>query len=257
MGTWHGMRVRMRITIGITAGLLLAAATPSRADRRTMIRAYEFQTQPKGNLELELWNDVQAPRSAVTDSTIVTRVELEYGFTDRWDAALYHVFAQGGPAAEPQVQGFHFDSWRLESRYRLAEKGEWPVDVMVYGEVERPADFNRPFEVEEKLILEKDYGLLAFVANLVGSQHLFRADLGRTWEVDFGARYEFLPQVRAAVEFWTTHEFVGPDVSRNYYLGPSLSVATQRVWLQVGVGFGLDSSQDQQMLIRSVLGFNL
>ena len=92
MGTWHGRRVRMRITIGITASLALAAATPSRADRRTMIRAYEFQTQPKGNLELELWNDVQAPRSAFTDSTIVTRVELEYGLTDRWDAALYHVF---------------------------------------------------------------------------------------------------------------------------------------------------------------------
>jgi hypothetical protein len=256
MGTWSGTQLRMRITIGITAGLL-AAATSSRADRRTMIRAYEFETQPKGNLELELWNDVEAPRSAFTDSAIVTRVELEYGLTDRWDAALYHVFAQGGPAAEPQQQAFHFDSWRLESRYRLAEKGEWPVDVMIYGEVERPADFNEPFEIEEKLILEKDFGRLAFVANLVGEQHLFRADLGRTWEVDFGARYEFMPQVRAAVEFWTTHEFVGPDVSRNYYLGPSLSVATRRVWLQIGVGFGLDASQDQQMLIRSVLGFNL
>ena len=66
-----------------------------------------------------------------------------------------------------------------------------------------------------------------------------------------------MPQLRTAVEFWTTQEYVGPDVSRNYYLGPSVSVATQRVWLQFGIGFGLDSSQDQKMLIRSVLGFNL
>jgi hypothetical protein len=255
MGNGSGTLLRMRITIGITAALLLAAADAARADRRTMIRAYEFQTQPKGNLELELWNDVEAPRSAFTDSTIVTRVELEYGITDRWDAALYHVFAQGGPQAEPIP--FHFDSWRLESRYRLAEKGEWPVDVMIYGEVERPADFNQPFETEEKLILEKDFGRFALVANLVGAQHLLRADLGRTWEVDLGARYELMPQLRAAVEFWTTQEYVGQDVSRNYYLGPSISVATQRVWLQFGIGFGLDPSQDQQMLIRSVLGFNL
>jgi len=255
MTTAHAAGLRMRITIGITFVLVVALAHEARADRRTLIRAYEFQTQPKGNLELELWNDVEAPRTAFADSVIVTRVELEYGLTDRWDLALYHVFAQGGPAAE--TQAFHFDSWRLESRYRLAEKGEWPVDVMVYGEVERPADFNLPFETEEKLILEKDLGRLAFVANLVGSQHLFRADLGRTWEVDLGARYELTPQVRAAVEFWTTHEYVGEDVSRNYYLGPSISVATQRVWLQFGVGFGLDGSQDQQMLIRSVLGFNL
>ena len=250
-----GPQMRMRITIALTSALLLAAADAARADRRTMIRAYEFQTQPQGNLELELWNDVEAPRSAFTDSTIVTRVELEYGITDRWDAALYHVFAQGGPQAEPQP--FHFDSWRLESRYRLAEKGEWPVDVMIYGELERPADFNEPFEVEEKLILEKDFGRFALIANLVGEQHLLRADLGRTWEVDLGARYELMPQLRAAVEFWTTHEYVGQDVSRNYYLGPSISVATQRVWVQFGIGFGLDASQDQQMLIRSVLGFNL
>jgi hypothetical protein len=255
MGTSHGRQLRMRITIGLTVALLWAVAKEGRADRRTMIRAYEFQTQPQGNLELELWNDVAAPRSAFADSTIVTRVELEYGLTDRWDTALYHVFKQGGPPAE--AQPFHFESWRLETRYRLAEKGEWPVDVMLYGEIERPADFNQPFEVEEKLILEKDFGRFALVANLVGEQHLFRADLGRTWEVDFGARYEFMPQVRVAAEFWTTHEFVGPDVSRNYYLGPSISVATQKLWLQFGVGFGLDSAQDQKMQIRSVLGFNL
>ena len=255
MANGNAARLRMRITIGLSA-TLLAVAGAARADRRTMIRAYEFQTQPRGNLELELWNDVEAPRTAFTDSTIVTRVELEYGLTDRWDTALYHVFAQGGPQAE-QPQPFHFDSWRLETRYRLAEKGEWPVDVMIYGEIERPADFNLPFESEEKLILEKDFGRIALVANVVGAQHLFRADLGRTWEVDLGARYELMPQLRTAVEFWTTQEYVGPDVSRNYYLGPSVSVATQRVWLQFGIGFGLDSSQDQKMLIRSVLGFNL
>ncbi|HYV64768.1 MAG TPA: hypothetical protein VE964_00910 [Myxococcales bacterium] len=245
----------MRITIGITLVLVAAGAREARADRRTMIRAYEFLTQPQGNLELELWNDVEAPRTAFADSLITTRIELEYGITDRWDSALYHVFVQGGPAAESQP--FHFDSWRLETRYRLAEKGEWPVDVMIYGEIERPADFNQPFEVEEKLILEKDFGRFALVANLVGEQHLFRADLGHTWEVDFGARYEFIPQVRVAAEFWTTQEFVGEDVSRNYFLGPSISFATQKWWLQFGVGFGLDSGQDQKTMIRSVLGFNL
>ena len=252
----NAARLRMRITIGISVALLAAVDREARADRRTMIRAYEFQTQPKGNLELELWNDVDAPRTAFTDSVITTRVELEYGITDRWDAALYHVFAQGGPQADGP-HPFKFDSWRLESRYRLAEKGEWPIDVMIYGELERPADFNEPFITEEKLILEKDFGRFALVANLAGEQHLFRADLGRIWEFDLGARYELMPQLRAAVEFWTTQDYIGPDVSRNYYLGPSLSVATQRVWIQLGVGFGLDTSQDQQMFIPSVLGFNL
>ena len=255
MGMAHDRQLRMRITIGITAALLAAAAEEARADRRTMIRAYEYQTQPKDNLEFELWNTVEAPRSSFSDSVLVQRAELEYGITDHWDLALYHVFERGGPAAE--FREYHFSDWQLETRYRLAEKGEWPVDVLLYLEVERPVDFSRPFELEEKIILEKDFGRFALVANLVGGQHLGRADLGRVWEVDFGARYELMPQLRVAAEFWTTHEFVRQDVSRNYYLGPSISVATQKLWLQVGAGFGLDPGQDQRLQIRSVLGFNL
>jgi hypothetical protein len=231
-------------------------ALAARADRRTLVRAYEFQTQPQGNLEFEFWNDVEAPRSSIEDSTIVHRVELEYGLTDRWDVALYHVFAQGGPRANREP--FHFDSWRLETRYRLAEKGEWPIDVMLYGEIERPADFALPFETEEKLILERDLTRrFAVVANFVAAQHLARADLGRAFELDLGARYEVFPQLRVAGEFWTTWDYVGETVRRNYFAGPSISVATVKFWLQVGAGIGLDSSQDQQLFVRSVLGFNL
>jgi hypothetical protein len=254
MASRPAAQLRMRITIGLSVVLALAAAQ-ARADRRTMIRAYEYQTQPRGNLEFELWNTVEAPRSSFSDSVLVQRLELEYGITDHWDVALYHVFERGGPAAD--FHDYHLSDWQLETRYRLAEKGELPVDVVLYLEIERPVDFSKPFEVEERLILEKDFGRFALVANLVGAQHLGRADLGRVWELDFGGRYELMPQLRVAAEFWTTHEYLGSDVSRNYYLGPSVSVATSKLWFQIGAGIGLDAAQDQQMQIRSVLGFNL
>src|SRR5438132_172141 len=121
MATTSGTKLRMRITIGIT-GVLLAAAGQARADRRTMIRAYEYQTQPKGNLEFELWNTIEAPRSSFDDSLLVQRAELEYGITDHLDVALYHVFERGGPAAD--FTEYHLSDWQLETRYRLAEKGE-------------------------------------------------------------------------------------------------------------------------------------
>src|SRR5207245_11704682 len=98
MGTRHGLQLRMRITIGITAALLAGAAEEARADRRTMIRAYEYQTQPKDNLEFELWNTVEVPRSAFADSVLVQRAELEYGITDHSDLPLYTVFGAGGTA---------------------------------------------------------------------------------------------------------------------------------------------------------------
>src|SRR5260221_10342239 len=142
-------QLRMRITIATSGALALLAAPAALADRRDFVRAYQVATQPKGNLEFELWNDLVAPSTGGLDAAESThRVELEYGLTDRWDLALYHVFTQAPPGP------FHFDSWRLETRYRLAEKGEWPIDVMLYLELERPAAFTEAAETEEKLILE-------------------------------------------------------------------------------------------------------
>lgn len=247
-------KLRMRITLVISSALaLLLLAPAARADRRSFIRAYEYATQPKGNLEFELWNDIEAPKQGGFDAaTTLHRFELEYGLTDHWDLALYHVFAQG--PSEP----FHFDSWRLETRYRFAEKGEWPVDVMLYFEAERAPDFAQPWEVEEKLILGKDIGNFGFILNLVGEQKLFHANEGHEFEIDLGARYEVSPALRLGVEGWTIQETVNGVTSGAWFLGPTLSVATAKVWIQLGVGFGLGiGDADATAQVRSVLGFNL
>jgi hypothetical protein len=243
----------MRITIALNIALAaLLAPAAARADRRTLIRAYEYATQPQGNLELELWNDVAAPAAGFDVAAITTRLELEYGLTDHWDVALYHVFEQA--PGEP----FHFDSWRLETRYRFAEKNQWPVDVMLYLEVERPSAFAEPFEVEEKLILEKSFGNFALVGNLVAEQKLLHAGDKHEWEVDLGARYEISPALRLGAEFWTIHETVRGATEHSYFAGPTISVATGKFWLQVGAGFGLEiDGSEGGTFVRSVLGLNL
>jgi len=232
--------LRMRITIGLStllAGVLLAPE--ARADRRTLIRAYEYMTQPQGNLELEIWNDVSAPTSGFDQASTLQRIELEYGITDHWDLALYHVFGQepGGP--------YKFDSWRLETRVRL------------YFEVERPADFTEPWVIEEKLILEKELGRFALVGNLVFEQKPFHANQGYEVEFDLGARYEIVPQLRVGAEFWTLRTTVSGTTVAQYFLGPSISWATSRFWLQIGAGFGLGEETSGATFVRSVLGVNL
>ena len=149
------------------------------------------------------------------------RIELEYGLTDHWDLALYHVFTQ-----EPGAS-FRFDSWRLETRYRLFEKNVLPVDVELYFEVERPADFAEPFETEEKLILEKDFGRFALVANLVAEQKLFHAGEGHLWEIDAGARYEVVPQLRLGAELWT--EPPERPASSNFRFASAFETASVRL----------------------------
>ena len=243
--------MRMRIIISFNALLAMAIAPAARADRRTMIRAYEYMTQPQGNLELEIWNDVDAPKEGGFDqATTLHRVELEYGVTDNWDFALYHVFAQQPGAS------LKFDSWRLETRYRLFEKNVLPLDVELYLEGERPADFTAPWEIEEKLILEKDFGRFALVANFVAAQKIMHLYDGHAWEVDAGARYEFVPQLRLGAEFWTIQDTVAGVTTGSYYAGPSISFATSKLWLQVGAGFGLGDTSGATF-VRSVIGLNL
>ncbi|HZR10977.1 MAG TPA: hypothetical protein VFA79_20480 [Myxococcales bacterium] len=241
--------MRIRLALSVLAAAL--AAPEARADRRTLIRAYEYMTQPQGNLELEIWNEIEAPVVGGFDqAATVHRVELEYGLTDHWDVALYHVFTQ-----EP-AGAFRFDSWRMETRYRLFEKNVLPVDIMLYLEGERPAAFTEPWEIEEKLILEKEFGAFALVANLVAEQKLFSSDHGHQWEIDFGARYEVMPQLRLGAEFWTIQETVNGTTAGSYFLGPSVSWASSKIWLQLGAGFGVGDSSGATF-VRSVLGINL
>jgi len=241
----------MRIIISFNALLAMTIAPAARADRRTMIRAYEYMTQPQGNLELEIWNDVDAPKEGGFDqAATLHRVELEYGVTDNWDFALYHVFAQQPGAS------LKFDSWRLETRYRLFEKNVLPLDVELYLEGERPADFTAPWEIEEKLILEKDFGRFALVANFVAAQKIMHLYDGHAWEVDAGARYEVVPQLRLGAEFWTIQDTVAGVTTGSYYAGPSISFATSKLWLQVGAGFGLGDTSGATF-VRSVIGLNL
>ena len=247
----RGLRMRMRIIISFNALLAMTIAPAARADRRTMIRAYEYMTQPQGNLELEIWNDVDAPKEGGFDqAATLHRVELEYGVTDNWDFALYHVFAQQPGAS------LKFDSWRLETRYRLFEKNVLPLDVELYLEGERPADFTAPWEIEEKLILEKDFGRFALVANFVAAQKIMHLYDGHAWEVDAGARYELVPQLRLGAEFWTIQDTVAGVTTGSYYAGPSISFATSKLWLQVGAGFGLGDTSGATF-VRSVIGLNL
>ena len=248
------LQLRMRITIGISGALLLLAAPAARADRRSFIRAYEVATQPKGNLEFELWNDIYAPKAGFDLASTEHRFELEYGLTDRWDLALYHVLAQAPAPGE----GLHFDSWRVETRYRLAEKDEWPVDVMLYFEVERPALFAEPWETEEKVILEKDFGRVGLVANLVTEQKFLHLNQGHLYEIDLGARYEFVPALRVGVEAWTIQKTEAGVTRGSWFAGPSISLATAKIWIQLGAGLGLGIGDgDSTAQVRSVLGFNL
>lgn len=229
----------------------MASGAPARADSRSFMRAYEYATQPQGNLEFELWNDVIVPRAAPESDTILRqKVELEYGITDHWDVSLYHAFTMGGGEHSP----FAFDGWQLETRLRLADRNVWPVDVMLYFELERPSDFAEAWEAEEKIIVGKDFGRFGVVVNLVSEQSLSGSPEPHG-EVDLGLRYEIVPNFRAGLEAWGRWGNPDADQPVGYFAGPSFRVSTHRLWLQFGAG--VEVQHASTIYGRSVIGFNL
>src|SRR5678816_4741675 len=105
--------------LGVTVGADIA-----HADVRSFTQTYEYSTTPQGTTDLELWH-TQARRTWDSDTPqrFEQIVEIEHGLTDKWDMAFYTVFEQvNGDAmtAEP----YHFSEAKLETRYRLADRGE-------------------------------------------------------------------------------------------------------------------------------------
>jgi hypothetical protein len=65
-----------------------------------------------------------------------------------------------GRATGLDEDGFHFDSSRLETRYRFFDEGTLPLDFAVSGEINthRDAQGHQVVGVEPRLILSKDLG---------------------------------------------------------------------------------------------------
>ena len=108
----------------------LVVPAVAHADRRAFTHTYEYLTAPEGQTEVELHTEqARATWGDGAAETYTFQLELEHGITDRWDIALYHVFEQSSGAPGAAVD-LHLAEIKLESRYRFAERGELPVDVV-------------------------------------------------------------------------------------------------------------------------------
>jgi hypothetical protein len=65
-----------------------------------------------------------------------------------------------------------------------------------------------------------------------------------------------VPALRLGGEFWTIQETVNGSTEGSYFVGPSISWASSKLWLQLGAGFGVGDSAGATF-VRSVLGVNL
>ncbi len=222
----------------VVAGLLLLPATAA-ATPQPLPFTYVYETLPKGSLEVEQYADY-TPGKALTTLLVPTfygasqfQTEFEYGITDRLELGLYVTFEPNPGSALVNVPRLTEGNGIKERlRLRLAEAGQWPVDVGLYGEV---VEDEQEIELEGKIILQRRIGNLRVVANLwaereynyapaVAAGSVFsQAD----WVINptLGATYQVNPSFHPGVEGWLRAEFPSPaPATRAFNLGPVVYV---------------------------------
>lgn len=234
--------------------LVLATQTAS-ADLRSFTQTYEYSTTPEGKTDVELWH-TQGRRTWDKDTpqTFEQIVELEHGITDKWDLAFYSVFAQTTGDAMSAGEPFHFAQTKLETRYRLAERGEWPVDTLLYLEVGK--DFGQSvYEIEGKVIGARDFDRLTVAGNLIGEVAVGNNVAESELELGFaaGATYQVASKLKLGAETWGTFE----ESELEWSAGPALSAQPAgSLWLALTAGFGISDSADA-FSARAIIGIAL
>lgn len=243
------------------AGLLMVlVSSPARADRRAYGETYEAVTAPKGELDIELWTTYA--RLGEVDGGPASRgvrqmIELEYGLTDRWDVALYNmldVITAGDTASG-------YAGFKIESRYRPTERGEWIVDPVFYLEVQERLRGDAKQSLEGKLILARDVGHVNTALNLaLEEERLDDGSYNTEFEWAFGTSYAFSPAVIAGAEVFGKSEKADMGgLEHRLWAGPSISFATSSrgvmrgIWVTLAAGGGLTDESDR-FYARTVVG---
>jgi hypothetical protein len=229
------MNPRSRVLLVTLA--LAATPTMAHADRRLFTSTYEYATVPEGRTALELWHtESRQTWDADSPQAMEEILELEHGLTDHWDAALYTVFTQvAGDATVAQPLLLH--EMKVESRYRFADRGELPVDILAYGEVAK--EFGESvYEVEAKGIFARDFDKLVVALNVIAAIEFGRdvpeSELEVGWAA--GASYEVHPKLNLGVEAFGAVE--EEEVAAS--IGPAIAVApSSNFWFTFTAGFGL------------------
>lgn len=263
----------------------LSLSASARATPRQLPFTYPNETLSKGQSEVELFTDVN-PLRVAADASDATKgnvwapayamtAEFEYGLTDRFELGIYSVFEASPQAGGDNALQFDGMKWRL--RTRLAEPGEWPVDVGLYFELETMHD---ELSLEGKVNLQRRLGPLRLMANLWVEEQVKRPldNYAQGRRAAFvvnptgGVVVDANPVVQPGVEYWARGQLAPSGETEqdrentrvHHFLGPTLHFNFGRFWWSSGLYVNLNSTATPQpgdaygpIWFRSVIGIEL
>ena len=229
----------------VCVGILAVMSSAIFADRRSYVWTYEYQTMPKGVAEVEyyLTHKISDWHKYDDKNTWDHNVEFEYGLTDHWDVAIYQTWNQTNTENEDTCD---YTGSKIRTRYRIGEKNQLPIDILLYAEYILGDGPKNEDKIEAKLILAKDFGRWNLAYNQIYEKEVKNGD---EFEHAYatGLSYEFSPVWKMGIES------TGNYTEDKYYLGPTVSWASEKYWVNLGALRGLNDRSDD-LQFRLIIG---
>lgn len=215
---------------------LLLAPVKAEAGARRFTYVYEATTAAPGSFEFETWATWKtSPREQRRFNAVDFRHEIEFGITDRLQAAVY--VADWGYREDPAANehGFGYQNSAIELIYNLTNPTTDLLGLALYGEVKGGPE---ELELESKVILQKNLGrfVVAYNGTLEAKWEGDRLEeRGGELSQSLGVSYEVSPSFLLGAEL--LHEIDLPDWSETgdsiVYGGPNLSYRRGNWWATV------------------------
>jgi hypothetical protein len=239
--------------------LSLCCALSSLAGVRRFTYIYESTTSPPGGFDVETWVTWRTHTRDDPDFDQADfRHELEFGVTERLQAALYLADWNYHHGLSVDSAGLSYSDSALELIYNFTNPVIDLLGLSIYQEYKIGDEL---FEWESKLIAQKNFGPLILAYN---------ATLEAVWEGEdleeregelvqsLGASFEFSPRLSAGLEL--VHETVfpewrGEENATNVFVGPNVSVRSGSAFITVtALAQATRTADEPDFQLRTIFG---
>lgn len=225
----------------------------ARADENVFAYSYGSETLPKGGTEAYLWATDRRGKGAGSYSAQDYKIELEHGFSDRFQASTYvnfvsHHISGLEPALDDQRRNFAWNGMQASFKYALSSPYKDGLGVAIYVEPgfarygKKSGERANQVSLETKLLLQKNFmaDKLIWVGNVTAEQEFEHAG-GGEWESELefelssGLAYQVAPGWHVGGEGRYTaayEDFPNRFKRADYALfaGPTVHYANRKWW---------------------------
>lgn len=128
-------------------------------------------------------------KKAGEDRSTASSIGFGYGATQNWFTEVYLKYKKDGS------DGTRYDAVEWENKFQLTETGQYPVDLGLILEIERPRDRAEGYELKFGPLLQTEFGKIQLNGNLLFERH-YRAETSGSMEMGYQwqAKYRWLPR---------------------------------------------------------------